>query len=385
MAPLIGSHVHIPDEIFVHVVKQLDPITLITLSQTSQSWRALINPNRHDYNQRLLALELAPEYGGIVPLFDEDSQTLSPPCESPEWKLNKYACCGCMKLLSHMMFDNDAVLRPAYRKPPPGSVEANKTNLTDWEPMEPSLRWRRIQERVAVSEAEREKWLRAVQRKREWQPSSQPSPTPWGPRYQAGYDSQNQKYIIGNGRQKRRCIECQRQSGRLARVPSHPRHLHSSYHCWELTAVPSRHLKITSYFEWEFPSLIQWLPPDQVPTHCRTSDLPLTLYVIHCPSCKKWQESLAFRLPDLSIRGFRCEEELEDPLLCNDCHLETHQDPDFLAQKLSRRALAALQKIARSLEWNFIRGWRLIQQILKAGKTENPLDSRIIELWVTRS
>lgn len=140
MAPLIGSSVQVPDEIFVHIAQNLDPITLITPSQASRSWRAFINPSRHDYNQRLLALELTPEYGGIVPLFDELSQTLSPPCESPEWKLNKYACCGCMKLPPHMMFGNHALLRRPYRKPPPDIVESNRAGVIGWEPLEPSAR-----------------------------------------------------------------------------------------------------------------------------------------------------------------------------------------------------------------------------------------------------
>lgn len=342
MAPLINSHVHIPAEILVHIVMQLDPITLVALSQTSQSWRALINPNRHDYNQRLLALELTPEYSGIVPLFDEPSNTPSPPFESPEWKLNKYACCGCMKLLSHMIFDNDAVLRPAYRKPPPGSVEANKAKFTDWEPSEPSVRLRRIQERVALSEAERGKWLRAVEHRRERQPSSQPSPTAWGLGYQAHCDAQSQKSMIGTGRQKRRCVECQRKKGLLVRVPSrYPCHFHPGFHCRERTSVASRDIRPASYFEREFPGLIQWLPPDQVPRHRQNLEWPLTLYVIHCPSCKKWQESPAFRLFQ-AIRGFLCDRPEDPHLLCNDCHLETYQDFGFLAQEFSGRALYTL-------------------------------------------
>ncbi|KAH6843488.1 hypothetical protein B0I37DRAFT_399743 [Chaetomium sp. MPI-CAGE-AT-0009] len=365
MAPLFGSHVQVPVEILVHIIQRLDPITLITLSECSKSWRILINPNRHDYIQRLLALELTPKYGGIVPLFDEHSQTLSPPCESPEWKSNKYACCGCMKLLPHTMFDNHALLCRPQRKPPPGSVEANKAKVTDWEPLEPSARWRWIQERAALSKVERKRWTRVVQRSRKPQPSSEASPISWTTELShRDLNEEVEKYLIGGGRDRRRCIECQRRAG------VHARKL-SVYTDWgrqrmQFTAVISRQVKLTSYFERDFPGLLEWLPPDRFPRHWRfmsppTNTLLLNLYVIHYPSCGKWQECNAFRQPIFKY-GFPFPEKLNGPLLCNHCHLEAYQNPGLLAQELSANALATLQHARRVLEDEFENGWCIINQ-----------------------
>ncbi|KAK3291088.1 uncharacterized protein B0H64DRAFT_409797 [Chaetomium fimeti] len=364
MAPPIDSHIHLPDEILVHIVQQLDPITLIALSQCSKSWRTLINPNHHDYVQRLLALELTPEYGGIIPLFDEASQTLSPPWESPEWKKTNYACCGCMKLLPHMMFDNHALLRRPYRKPPLGSVEASKASMTDWEPLEPSARWRRIHKKAALLKAERKKWIRFVKRSRSRQLSSEPSPMLWESSH-CDVSENIEKYLVGIGRQYRRCIECQRQTGVLSRKLSGYSDLGNQM--MPFTAVVSRRVKLTSIIEREFPGLMESLPPDQVPRQRRmmgvsTNVLSFTLYVIHCPSCGKWQESSAFRQPDLFQDGFLHPAKLKGPLLCNHCHLSTHQDPRLLAQELSAHALAIVQHARTVLEEDFKYGWESINR-----------------------
>ncbi|KAK1835315.1 hypothetical protein QBC39DRAFT_430916 [Podospora conica] len=58
-----------PFEVLCAIVLLLDPISLIAASQTSRALRTFINPTRHDFIQRLLALKLLPESGGIVPLL----------------------------------------------------------------------------------------------------------------------------------------------------------------------------------------------------------------------------------------------------------------------------------------------------------------------------
>lgn len=145
--PLLSMPVEVLCAIFV----LLHPISLIATSQTSRTLRTIIDPTHHDFVQRLLALELLPESGGIVPRFRSRDSTIAPPTSSPEWRRNKYACSLCLKLRSHMFFDNHSILRLRLRKPPPGSREATK--LTTWEPLElrdPATRHKRARQRAAA-------------------------------------------------------------------------------------------------------------------------------------------------------------------------------------------------------------------------------------------
>ncbi|KAG7285702.1 hypothetical protein NEMBOFW57_007995 [Staphylotrichum longicolle] len=248
--------VHIPLEILQQIVCQLDPISLIALSQASKPWRALINPLRHDHIQRMLALELLPEHGGIVPLFDEQTAKSVPWWGSEEWKSNKYACCGCMKLRSHMMFSNSAILRRPYRKPPPGSVEAAKAAITDWEPLEPSHRWRRIQERAAREQEVRAKWARAAE----------PKPDPTNPWLRVPRDKETEaaiaKYLVGTARQKRRCIDCELRLGNWSLLNKPPI-------TTKVPVVKSRQLRFSDDWDRHFPGLVESLDPNQTPKQWR--------------------------------------------------------------------------------------------------------------------
>ncbi|KAK3952972.1 hypothetical protein QBC32DRAFT_184242, partial [Pseudoneurospora amorphoporcata] len=121
---------NVPLDILLVILGYVDPISLINLAQTCQVLRATIRPTRANLLQRLLALELIPEYGGIVPLIRSRTIQVSPPMSSKDWQSNKYACGGCLKLLPHTRFDNHNILRLDLRKPPSGSKEANR--LADW-------------------------------------------------------------------------------------------------------------------------------------------------------------------------------------------------------------------------------------------------------------
>ncbi|EAQ85552.1 predicted protein [Chaetomium globosum CBS 148.51] len=230
-----------------------------------------------------------------------------------------------------MMFDNHALLRRPYRKPPPGSVEANRATVTDWEPLEPSARWRRIQGSARVSEAERKSWVRIIQSSREGL-SSETSPTSLGYQAHDDIDKKAQKYIVGTGRQKRRCIECQRQSGLLARdqlrpsgfPPVHPR---------EFTAV-------------------------------------------------KWPELHAFAEPDLfNFKGLYYPEKPEDPLLCHDCRFESCQGRSLLTQKFSTKVLDRLQDIRRRLESMIRTGWNIQYPVMRIWVEDYPLADAMYH-WV---
>ncbi|KAK4184228.1 hypothetical protein QBC35DRAFT_455524, partial [Podospora australis] len=53
----------VPAEILYRTIMQLDPDSLINLSQTSKYYRDTIRPTKHDFERRLLYLELQPEIG----------------------------------------------------------------------------------------------------------------------------------------------------------------------------------------------------------------------------------------------------------------------------------------------------------------------------------
>ncbi|KAK4097739.1 hypothetical protein N658DRAFT_266372 [Parathielavia hyrcaniae] len=359
---------HIPPEILQQAVSQLDPISLIALSQTSKSWRAFINPNQHDYVQRLLALELTPEHGGIVPLFDEVAQKLSPPWDrdGDEWKSNKYACCGCMKLRSHMLFANHAILRRPYRKPPPGSVEADKAAITDWEPLELSVRWMHIQERAALERRERRRWTSIAWWKRDNvlanPPAHQFASVPRPPDSEDG-EYEIRRYLTGTARQRRRCVEC-----RLLNIRRKPSTTHAGPRT-EVAAVVSRQGLFLDHWDRHFPGLVEPPPPEKRPRQWRVmrGSRPgalLNVHVVFCPSCKTWLMDSAFRnwrllLKHETPRPTTSAEDL-DFIICNRCHLERYQDPSRLARELSAWALAMFREHRSKLHNQLGFGWSYI-------------------------
>src|ERR1051326_5609099 len=105
----------LPREIHEQIVTFLDPIGLISLSQTCGYFRTVIKPDRHHFVQRLLALELVPEYGGpipnIMPAPPFSATVIEPPLgDIQAWKFMRYACVGCLKLLPPARFANQCLL-----------------------------------------------------------------------------------------------------------------------------------------------------------------------------------------------------------------------------------------------------------------------------------
>ncbi|KAK0752607.1 hypothetical protein B0T18DRAFT_405207 [Schizothecium vesticola] len=68
----------IPVKVLCAIFVLLDSISIIATSQTSRALRTIIDPTRHDFVQRLLVLELLPEYGGIVPRFRSRDSSIAP-------------------------------------------------------------------------------------------------------------------------------------------------------------------------------------------------------------------------------------------------------------------------------------------------------------------
>ncbi|CEL04948.1 hypothetical protein ASPCAL06072 [Aspergillus calidoustus] len=130
---------NLPTELQTSIIRHLDPITLIALSQTNTYYRALISPRKPHFVERLLALECDERYGG-PPITVTRFGKPVPDCESAEWEANRWACTSCLKLRPHYAFTNQALLRLAYRKPP---AAAQRYVVTSWEPTGVQRRERR--------------------------------------------------------------------------------------------------------------------------------------------------------------------------------------------------------------------------------------------------
>ncbi|KAK3998216.1 hypothetical protein QBC44DRAFT_386574 [Cladorrhinum sp. PSN332] len=180
----------LPPELLCLIIWHLDPIALIALSQTSKASRAIIKPTSHDFKKRLLALELLPNFCGLAPVHSPRGIYPSVLIELEEWRKLRHACCGCIKLPPHYMFDQRAMRKVTFRKPSPGSVEANRMLRTDWEPLSHAARWRRIHDRGRAERINTE-----VER------------------MQCATAEEEERYMSGTSRQKRRCNECKFKQG----------------------------------------------------------------------------------------------------------------------------------------------------------------------------
>lgn len=122
---------HLPSELKCAIIRYLDPIALISLSQTNKHFRKTVNPKKIHFVERLLALECDESIGGPSVKFSQFG-TLDPDRLSPEWEASRWACSNCMRLLPQHHFATQALSRLAYRKPVPGSPAADV--VTSWEP-----------------------------------------------------------------------------------------------------------------------------------------------------------------------------------------------------------------------------------------------------------
>ncbi|KAL2860123.1 hypothetical protein BJX68DRAFT_224320 [Aspergillus pseudodeflectus] len=124
----------LPSELQCAIIRYLDPIALISTSQTNRHFRNIINPRKIHFIERLLDLECIEEIGGPEISFSRLG-TLTPDRTSREWGLNRWACTACLRLLPYQCFTNKAISQLAYRKPIRGSPAARK--CTSWEPTHP--------------------------------------------------------------------------------------------------------------------------------------------------------------------------------------------------------------------------------------------------------
>ncbi|RSL67663.1 hypothetical protein CEP53_002871 [Fusarium sp. AF-6] len=134
----------LPTELLCSCICLLDPIGLISLSQTSKHFRQLINPQKRHFAERLLQLETIDEYGGGTPRLRPRHVHLAPNCYRHEWHDIRWACTSCLRLLPHRCFRNSSILKLAYQKPTPRSPLNDP--LTTWEPLAYKVRKPKVEE-----------------------------------------------------------------------------------------------------------------------------------------------------------------------------------------------------------------------------------------------
>ncbi|KAJ5542663.1 hypothetical protein N7535_005087 [Penicillium sp. DV-2018c] len=100
----------LPVEILEPIFRLLDPIGLISISQTNSYFRRVVQPKREHFVEWLLALECTARYEHL------------------------WACTVCLKLLPSLAFLLPGWNRFEYGKPSPGSLAAEPYKYTSWEP-----------------------------------------------------------------------------------------------------------------------------------------------------------------------------------------------------------------------------------------------------------
>ncbi|RSL68655.1 hypothetical protein CEP54_002760 [Fusarium duplospermum] len=177
-------------------IRLLDPIGLISLSQTSKHFRDLINPAKEHFAERLLELETFEEYGGPTPSVEPRVVDYVLDYCQVERNDIRWACTSCLGLLPRRCFNNRSILDFDYQKPMRSSPQLDEP--TSWEPHAKTDR-----KTEAEGEKTKEEWISLQLQPSEERPLLLPD----------AYESASE--LSGNNRQNRRCLECQYRRGEL--------------------------------------------------------------------------------------------------------------------------------------------------------------------------
>ncbi|KAL4985739.1 hypothetical protein BDW68DRAFT_164512 [Aspergillus falconensis] len=347
--PLSGTFTieSLPVELQCTIIRYLDPVALISLSQTNRNFRTLINPTRMHFVERLLALECREREGGPQIHFSRFG-TLDPDRNSPEWEANCWACTGCLRLLPFYAFNNQMLSRIGYRKPTPGSRIAER--CTSWEPRGNTGKRgtaaqkdfivpgysdedRKLRRRYGIATTQNwGKYRRnlggdsmqpqgapvqrlLMDRLRKFQDCGMTEFERMGfAEFEILSDSAESEIFdrnahavevlrAGSNRHVRRCIECQYQRGEFRGCAG----LGKGIGTVKVPIVVGRRKWYGTLVDRYFPDISYVLdnkrPDVHVPVHAvyRSDpfDRPWTMYRARCPGCEKWKELRAFRVGGL--------------------------------------------------------------------------------------
>ncbi|KAK6819427.1 hypothetical protein PG987_015910 [Apiospora arundinis] len=337
----------LPVEIQCCIFRHLDPITLIAFSQTSTHYRRVISPSKRNYAERLLALELLEEHGGVTSIFRPRHNVISPDWRDPACDSMRWACTACLRLLPHTAFGNHFLLGLGYRKPEPDSPAAAEQTVSSWEPSRDARYWqalKRYKQRPDVvfeqkrlrrqySGASGRDYLRyATARDAEYYGTALPrrmnltQPAGFQPSHielekaweeMGQFTLEYERRNAGYKRHLRRCLECN----------------------WRRAASYTSGAGSTGTSPGSQPPL-----NNEPPAHSARVfaiyredpyDYPFTLHMARCPGCTRWQELRAFRVgtwyPRWTIGYGTARGEFEnwdqrplgaefyDSLICNHC------------------------------------------------------------------
>lgn len=327
----------LPTEIQCLIFRLLDPAGLIAASQTNQHFRKVIQPARKHFIERLIQLECDEKEGGIIPHFNPINNALSPGWSEPEWKRMRWACSGCLRLLSEQHFDNHSILRLEYRKPIPDYSTSDC--FTTWEPgprNSPYLSHIRREQQLQSDHFAAKKLMRrryALALSNRW------SDNTWSPRAQeichelqsCGWTTfenmtstdflkltiQEKKHIFeaeiraieaircGSKRHLRKCHECRYQSGQLKPT------LKGSDGKAKIPFTAGRQYRIPTGIDRYYPRFWEKLrnqrptnsPPSYAVYRVHVRDRFWAMYMIRCPHCEKWKEERMFPVDYVQPRG----------------------------------------------------------------------------------
>ncbi|RSL88555.1 hypothetical protein CEP51_001702 [Fusarium floridanum] len=373
----------LPTELQCSFIRLLDPIGLISLSQTSKHFRHLINPAKEHFAERLLKLETLEEYGGPTPCVHPTIVGCMLDYGQVERNDIRWACTGCLGLLPRRCFNNRSILDFDYQKPMRSSPQLDEP--TSWEPLADTDR-----KTEAEGEKTSEEWI-----------SLQLDPLEDWPLLLPDADESANK-LSGNNRQNRRCLECQYQRGELrplsdglggnAKVPVQANRPAAFY-----SNLDRYFPGISNYLGCEFPPAVENMnlgPTTPLSPITQADPIEQPMRMVRCPKCTRWKELRDFRLELGHLRGTRYREEGDniwyranedeycenmDALLkdacCNACFAQANGRLELgrtlgswfreLVDRRLRRVSRQLKEHARSIPWDmtYIEGVELTERV----------------------
>ncbi|KAI9049396.1 hypothetical protein LZ554_006430 [Drepanopeziza brunnea f. sp. 'monogermtubi'] len=309
----------LPLEIYLLILPLLSATSLVAFAQTNRYFRNLINPDRELLVNRLLELECLPQYGGGEVTINAKAKIIVPS------GLVAYACTRCLRIVPHTHFDNHALLRLRFRKPPPGSRVAGKSG--GW--VSGNAKTRGLHRQAELRSDTLENWMRRID------PATH-STAEW-----------KALYHIGTDRRRRWCNECKFVTGVWARASSYRSGWESSLRTSnigpvDVPVIKGRHRRChdsTERFFWDlFPLADDAECPWRFQVHRRENCDWWTLWWIRCPGCTVWQEVAAFRRgqgsavkatpsdPEFSLEGGQAQFE---HWRCNHCFVAEHGEEEL--------------------------------------------------------
>lgn len=316
----------LPTEVQCSIVRLLDPVSLISISQASTHFRRLVSPSRRLLVDRLLALETIFDHGGKSPLFNPCENSLHPGPNDAEWSSIRWACRGCLRLLSDANFDDHSIITLAYRKPAAVS-SVHELPPTTWEPEGANRLRRRADGKGALLSDKklRQRYLICVTAGRgtalqnavpmfdrldvlqdcgiegfqdlteeEFQTMSLQEKTEIFRRNAQAIEDER----AGYRRRLRSCNECRYQRRKIQ--PQFPGYGGTA----RMPIVPSRQNMFRTVLDRWFPGFSYGLGNKRPEGNCVLSrvyrvdsrEQPLSTYMARCPRCERWRELREFRI-----------------------------------------------------------------------------------------